>query len=192
METRVEQKLITKPPRAITLPLSALLLLALCLGPQACSHKIGDSCSSGADCDPTSGTRTCDLSQPGGYCLLEGCDARSCPSDSICVRFFPELLLMQMSTPAGMNACAPVPEGAVSSCRADELCLPTCVASDEPCLTGVCARLSWEKRDCVQSCGSDGDCRGGYVCRKTGTAGTIALTTTANATPSFCAPAPAP
>lgn len=161
---------------------AAFWLLAVSLGAGACSRKIGDGCSSSADCDPTSGTRTCDLSQPGGYCILEGCDARSCPSDSVCVRFFPEMLL----TPTQANTCV---VGDASTCKPDELCLATTCAGSETC-PGVCARLSWEKRDCVQSCGTDGDCRGGYVCQKTRTGGTVPLTLTPNTTPSFCAPAP--
>jgi len=47
-----------------------------------CGHNVGDSCRVSSDCDPTGGTRICDVSQPGGYCLVEGCDEYSCPSDS--------------------------------------------------------------------------------------------------------------
>ena len=185
METRLGQRLRAKVTGAFRLPGAVLCLLALSLGLGACGRKIGDACSSSADCDPTSGTRTCDLSQPGGYCLLEGCDARSCPSESVCVRFFPEALLMPTST----NACNPA--SALPSCAPDQFCVPiSCADGDQGCMGGICARLSWEKRDCVQSCGGNGDCRGGYTCQKTGTGGTVALTLTPGNTPSFCAPTP--
>jgi hypothetical protein len=60
----------------------------------ACSHQIGDSCMSSVDCDP-SGTRSCDLSQPGGYCTIMGCDETMCPSGATCIRTFPETLIAQ-------------------------------------------------------------------------------------------------
>src|ERR1041384_3478092 len=60
------------------------VLLALASGVAGCGHKIGDACTNSADCDPSGGNRTCDISQPGGYCIIEGCDARSCPDDSVC------------------------------------------------------------------------------------------------------------
>ena len=34
---------------------------------------MGDSCQTSTDCDPN-GNRVCDLSQPGGYCTILGCD----------------------------------------------------------------------------------------------------------------------
>ena len=142
----------------------------------SCSHKIGDSCTTSTDCDPSGGTRTCDLAQPGGYCILEGCDARSCPSDSVCVRFFPDAVLVQ--SPAICD-----PSTTTSSCAPDETCL------SEGTNQGICVRQAWERRDCVESCGGDGDCRGGYVCRATGTcgSGSEALTLDGSA-PRYCAP----
>jgi hypothetical protein len=162
-----------KPRPRCGLLLAAVSLALFVAAGMACSRKIGDSCTTSTDCDPTGGTRTCDLSQPGGYCILEGCDARSCPSDSVCVRFFPDVLLL-----ADPPKCDP--SLVVSGCAPDEVCL------DE----GICARQSWEKRDCVQSCGSDGDCRGGYSCRPTGTcgSGSMALTLDEGAMPRYCSP----
>ena len=64
----------------------------MALGGGACSHDIGDGCQTSVDCDP-SGTRSCDLSQPGGYCTINGCDETTCPSGATCVRYFPEALL---------------------------------------------------------------------------------------------------
>jgi hypothetical protein len=195
--------------RAFFRLVTAGCLLAVITGTAACGRKIGDACASSADCDPTSGTRTCDLSQLGGYCLLEGCDARSCPSEAVCVRFFPEALLLQTPT----NRCAlPVSstattgsvdggadagtnddtDGGTMPCSANEVCLACGPGQGCTPGTGTCARLSWEKRDCVLSCGSNADCRGGYICKQTGTGGTIALTLNPDpaAAPKFCAPAP--
>lgn len=144
-----------------------------------CSRKIGDSCTTSADCDPTTATRSCDLSQPGGYCIIEGCDARSCPEDSFCVRFYPTIY----ATQSCLASCTTEPCPAAGGCRPDE----ECVGSDPD---ARCVRRSLEKRICVQSCGEDGDCRGGYLCRPTGQNGTVALTSTPGATPKFCRPAP--
>lgn len=145
------------------------LIFAVLLAGGACGRKIGDSCTTSNDCDPTTGTRSCDLSQPGGYCVLEGCDARSCPEDSFCARFFPATFLNVSCSGDG-------------DCAADELCAP------EGNAQGVCARRSLEKRVCVQSCGGDGDCRGGYKCQPTGQNGVLALTLHPASTPRFCAP----
>jgi hypothetical protein len=153
---------------------------ALLLSGLACGRNIGDSCSSSSDCDPTRGTRTCDLSQPGGYCLVEGCDARSCPSNSICIRAFPGAFLEKMCS-------ADMP------CATDEICLSQAGQSGADGGTGpsYCARLSLEKRLCLQTCGGNGDCRGGYVCSAIGAAGTLALTLSAESTAQarFCEPA---
>lgn len=168
--------------RATLVAFASLALLFL--SGLACGRNIGDSCSSGADCDPTSGTRTCDLSQPGGYCVLEGCDARSCPSDSMCVRIFPGAFLEK--------ACS-----ADTPCATDELCLSYAPApgvdagsSSATPVMGYCARLNLEKRLCLRTCGGNGDCRGGYACYPTGVNGAIALTLSSESTPpSYCAPA---
>ena len=145
-----------------------------------CGHKIGDPCSNSADCDPSGGTRTCDLSQPGGYCIVEGCDARSCPEDSVCGRFFPDQRFTQASL-----ACNPDPT-VPSGCMADEVCVPDTTLTNGTGAT--CVRASLEKRACVQTCGGDGDCRGGYVCRPFGACGAIQLTVDPKATPKYCIP----
>jgi hypothetical protein len=196
---RYKQPIVNRRPRAIAqLPGLGLCLLALglvSLGTEGCGHKIGDSCQTSADCDPTSGLRTCDLSQPGGYCILEGCDARSCPSDSVCGRFFPEPPLLEVDSTMACDPAASDPTAA--GCMADEVCLPEFTAAtatgpaDPNAPAGVCVRAALEKRACVQTCGSDGDCRGGYICRPLrgpGSCGTLALTLDPAATPKFCAP----
>ena len=70
-----------------------LVVAALLTVAAACGHKIGDSCGNSADCDPSTGARTCDISQPGGYCIIEGCDAGEVclpdvnkPGTAACVR----------------------------------------------------------------------------------------------------------
>jgi hypothetical protein len=167
-----------RPPGATSPAASARiasLLVALVggLGSGGCSRNIGDECMTSADCDPRGGTRTCDISQPGGYCIVDGCDARSCPEDSACVRFFPEMFLSVPCVP-------PTPgtdmENAVTGCTADEICLDS----------GLCARRSWERRVCVQSCSENDDCRDGYECRLAGTRGTMPLTADGKSMPRFC------
>lgn len=135
----------------------AALSVALLLS--ACGHDIGDSCTTAADCDPN-GTRTCDLSQPGGYCTMAGCDEKSCPGGSVCIRYFPENLLDKTKTctveceDVGAVDVSVCPKGATDDCAADELCLNS----------GVCAKRSYEAHACAYTCGGNGDCRGGYDC----------------------------
>jgi hypothetical protein len=136
--------------------LGALLLCG------ACTKKIGDDCKSSIDCSQDT-ERTCDISQPGGYCTVEGCDERSCPDSSACIRFFPRLFLTK--------TCS-------QGCAADELCVGD-----------LCAPRSSERKYCAHTCGGDGDCRGGYVCREAGKDGSLALTTNPDDQVSYCAPA---
>jgi hypothetical protein len=166
-----------------TRPVLLLVGLALCaLTLGACGHDIGDDCRSSADCDPN-GTRACDLSQPGGYCTIVGCDEKSCPSDSWCIRYFPEQYLTATCTPAPLDATGPFDEG----CNADELCL----ASERSATGGFCAKRSTETRQCAKNCSDGSDCRSGYLCRKSGEDGAVLLSTNP-ATPviTFCAPPP--
>ena len=145
------------PRRAVPL---LLLLAALSLG--GCKRDIGDACKNSLDCSQES-ERLCDISQPGGYCTIEGCDERTCPEDSVCVRFFPRL-----------GVTKPCSAG----CDANELCLQD----------GTCAPRMSERRFCVHSCGDNSDCRGGYDCRQAGTQGTMHLAPDPNAVVRFCAP----
>jgi hypothetical protein len=166
----------------LALGLGALATLA------ACGRSIGDQCSTNTDCS-ANGDRTCDLSQPAGYCTIEGCDATSCPSDSICVRFFPEIYLTQPCDPScedlATASCTHVDPATnaitkTDDCTADELCLAE----------GLCAPRAYEQRLCTKTCGSDGDCRGGYQCRPGNTRGSMPLLSDPNATASFCVPNP--
>jgi hypothetical protein len=141
-----------------SIPAAALAALLLAAG---CTKKIGDDCKSSIDCSQDT-ERTCDISQPGGYCTIEGCDERSCPSESACIRFFPRLFLTK--------PCS-------AGCTPDELCV-----------ADLCAPRASERKYCAQTCGGDGDCRGGYVCREAGKDGTLALTPDPNAHVSFCSP----
>src|SRR5262249_56634952 len=65
------------------------LLLALALV-SACGKKIGDACQPPSDCAPD-GNRLCELNSPDGYCTIRGCDFGTCPSEAVCVRFYPGL-----------------------------------------------------------------------------------------------------
>jgi len=173
-----------------------------------CGHNIGDGCSINTDCSPNN-DRTCDLSQPGGYCTIEGCDQSSCPSDSVCVRFFPEKFLSQPCNPACDLAGHPAistagsmptacPDKMPVACPADKtVSPPECVdcstspvcAADQLCLpAGLCVPRADEQRRCVRTCSSNSDCRGGYECRVAGTLGSLPLLSDPCATVRFCAP----
>ena len=163
-----------------------LTLLFLCLAAPACGDHIGDSCQTNVDC-AQDGTRVCDLSQPGGYCIEDGCDETSCPSESICVRFFDQKFATatcSSNAPGSAGDC-PVQDSCTDKCHVDELCV--ICGSDEHC----CVPSTSERRYCAHKCGNNGDCRGGYVCRATETYGSLALLADANAsgTAKFCGPA---
>jgi len=130
----------------------------------ACSKQIGDGCKTNIDCSQEQ-DRTCDISQPGGYCTIEGCDERTCPDEAVCIRFFPRLYLTK-----------PCSEG----CSPDEVCLPP--------PDGRCAPRASERRFCAYHCTDNSDCRGGYECRRAGTEGTLKLVSNPDSEVSFCAP----
>ena len=55
----------------------------------ACAPEIGDPCENSVDCD-IQNKRTCDLTLPGGYCTISGCEKGTCPDEAVCVAFRPE------------------------------------------------------------------------------------------------------
>ncbi len=63
-------------------PITALAFLLFA----SCAPQIGDDCSEALDC-AVDGTRLCDTTQPGGYCIVSGCRADECPDEAVCVRF---------------------------------------------------------------------------------------------------------
>lgn len=63
-----------------------LLFVVAVAGLAACEAEIGDSCSYDIDCSSMM-DRNCDRSQPGGYCLIIGCDPDGCPGEAVCVEF---------------------------------------------------------------------------------------------------------
>lgn len=155
--------------RAVSLQAHRCALLLAAILAVGCGREIGDSCRTSIDCTTEQETeRLCDISQPGGYCTIEGCDDRSCPDDSVCIRFFPQLYL---SKPCSMG------------CANDEVCLPSPTGGD-----GLCAPRRTERRFCSKSCGDNGDCRDNYECRLAGERGTAALVSNPAAVVRFCAP----
>jgi hypothetical protein len=125
---------------------SPILLAALLLA-AACGDEVGDECSLSSDCSPQ-GDRFCDISSPGGYCTIIGCDYDSCPEESVCVRFF--------SVSDSDRVCDPRAEDvSEDSCTADELCT----------LTETCVPRNAEIRFCMRKCDYNSDCREGYGCR---------------------------
>ena len=156
-------------------PVSALVRLALLFVVAAtagagCRREIGDECTTAVDCNPN-GSRSCDATQPGGYCTIQGLRRDVLPGRGGLHALFPG------AVPDRARA-TPAPGVADTGCMADEICL------DE----GLCARQSTELRYCVKSCASGDDCRAGYECRLAGTRGSMALTSNPDAIVHFCAP----
>jgi hypothetical protein len=75
---------------------SALLLPSVLV--VGCAPGIGDPCSTALNCSIT-GERVCDTSQPGGACIIFGCEEGTCPPESVCVRWRP------MASRLEFNAC---------------------------------------------------------------------------------------
>jgi hypothetical protein len=136
--------------------LARLLLALLALSAVACGKSIGDDCTTSVDCSQD-GNRDCDLSQPGGYCTINGCDEKFCPSESVCIRVFP--YEAQGTTSCDWLTANQTAAG--GGCPADQICLPD----------GICVPRVTERRFCEKSCGSNSDCRSGYVCREAGVEG---------------------
>ena len=151
----------------------ALLLAVAATG---CRREIGDECVTAVDCNPN-GSRSCDATQPGGYCTIQGCDEGSCPEEAVCIRYFPAQFLTKPCDPMALadDLTTPIDE----DCKPDEICLDA----------GLCAPLSTELRYCVKRCASVEDCREGYECRLAGTRGSMGLTKNPTAVVNFCAPA---
>ena len=75
--------ILMKHSQIIWMLLSIVLMISLTAG---CADEIGDNCQYDIDCSPNL-DRTCDLEQPGGYCLIIGCTPDSCPGEANCVEF---------------------------------------------------------------------------------------------------------
>jgi hypothetical protein len=176
-----------------------VLVAAAMTSSLACKRQIGDDCKTATDCDPN-GTRACDLSQPGGYCTIEGCNETTCPSEATCIRYFPTQFLTKPCNPdcedrcpvdAGTDVDGGDDGGADGGTATDAVVLRNDCTADEVCLTaGLCAPRSTERRYCVKVCSSNGDCRDGYECRLAGRGGSEPLSTVVDVTTSFCAPVP--
>jgi hypothetical protein len=173
------------------LALAAVFLLG-------CTPAIGDACQTNVDCSRL-GNRFCDTSAPDGYCTVDGCDTSTCPSNSVCIRFF----TIELDNPCVFDAADPNDR---STCRADERCIcdqnndsgdccildstgKNCVASGPG--PAHCAPESSERRWCQADCNSNGDCRDGYECRRTGSLGSLSVPTLSfpiGVPENFCAP----
>jgi hypothetical protein len=69
------------------LPEKLWLLVALAAVHAGCKPKIGDDCRISTDCS-AAGDRLCDITAPGGYCTVFGCEPGTCPEDeALCVEF---------------------------------------------------------------------------------------------------------
>ncbi|MBN2803624.1 MAG: hypothetical protein JXR91_11055 [Deltaproteobacteria bacterium] len=113
-----------------------ILLLAFFTFLTGCSAKIGDSCTYDADCS-AEGDRTCDNSQPSGYCLIITCNPDRCPGEAACVEFI-----------------TPAPEFETDDTDSEDL-TPYLYEQLEPNRT---------RTYCLAECKKDKDCRSGYYC----------------------------
>lgn len=93
-----------------------LVILALAALVAACSPGIGDSCSTNTDCGSD---RTCDKSQPGGYCTVGSCVRVGCPGDAVCVEY-------QSQVSYCMQRCGPF-----EFCRSGYTCVEGVPREDE-------------------------------------------------------------
>lgn len=154
----------------MTRPLLLAAALAGVLTALGCGKNIGDSCKTNVDC-AINGTRYCDQSQPNGYCTVEGCDERTCPTEAACILFY---------TPIGTEPCTYDPSSKRSDCGIDELCI--CNLTENGTCTGPahCASEESERRWCMRRCNHDSDCRPYYECRETGSDGAEPLPTLAD------------
>ena len=151
---------------------SVFFAVALFLG--ACGRQIGDECRDSIECNNEDNSRTCDMSQPNGYCTIDGCDEGSCPEEAVCMRFFPAREFLSASCmPGDPNACGP-----------QDLCL----VFDGAEAGGLCAPRATEKRHCVLKCEEDGDCRDEYRCAESGRGSAVPLTRNPSERPRYCAP----
>ena len=101
-----------------------------------CKAKIGDSCTYDADCSKEA-DRTCDNSQPGGYCLIITCTPDRCPKEASCVEYL-----------------SPSPEFDTTDTDTGNF-TPILYEQLEPNRT---------RTYCMQRCKKDKDCRGEYHC----------------------------
>lgn len=76
---------VTAPMMRIGLVHYAALALFAALA-AGCTPVLGDPCVLSTDCS-LRGDRTCDTSQPGGYCTIRDCRGNGCPDDGACVLF---------------------------------------------------------------------------------------------------------
>src|SRR5579863_6385169 len=104
----------------------ALVIAFVAISTAACGSQIGDSCQTATDCDPN-GNRICDISQPGGYCTIVGCDETTCPSEAACIRTFPVQFLSTRCDPfCEDRQCQSPADGGARSDAGTDGALPTC------------------------------------------------------------------
>jgi hypothetical protein len=145
-------------------PLNVLFALFALVG---CQAKIGDACLRSTDCS-LRGERICDLSNRiagRGECIIEGCGRYSCPKEGACVKAYGTDFLSVSCDPEREDIAVVDPDGQTLPARDD--CLP-----HEVCLAeGLCADEVSARTTCRAKCSKNGDCRGGYECRLTGSRG---------------------
>lgn len=111
----------------------------LCLALVGCAPQIGDGCAGSTNCS-INGDRLCDLTQPGGACIVYDCEPNQCPDNAVCVRFNPEP--QRLSVTACMRRC-----GSDSDCRGEYRCVST--AELDNGLTALVTDTDPNRRFCV-------------------------------------------
>jgi hypothetical protein len=174
--------------------MTRLALLVATFAVAACSRNIGDACQTNVDC-AIDGTRFCDNAPPNGYCTVEGCDTGTCPTESVCIRFYTPNLEQpchydpcnaQGTTQYAADGVTPLAD-VPGTCAPDERCecdstsdsdfaSMTCPDTGQAgimCQSGTahCAPENSERRWCMYKCSHNSDCRRYYECRTTGTLG---------------------
>ncbi|HEX3775299.1 MAG TPA: hypothetical protein VHV51_12595 [Polyangiaceae bacterium] len=112
-----------------------------------CTPKIGDQCTVSTDCS-TQGDRICDITEPGGYCTVFGCEPDDCPDNALCVNFGTTLSV-------GDPGSATSPGTVLSGCTVSQ--------NNSP----------YQRSFCLASCESDSDCRADYKCIEPETIGGV-------------------
>jgi hypothetical protein len=153
--------------RAVT---TMVLALTSALALASCGKKIGDECQTAADCDPN-GTRICDISQPGGYCTILGCDETTCPSEAACIRYFPVQYLTKPCNPYCEDRTGlPVPPDAGLSLDAGMSLDAGIDAGQLPVCPGIFPQDAAGQPDPLSVCphGPTNDCTADEICLDAG------------------------
>ena len=112
-----------------------VFMIVLASVANACSKHIGDQCAQNIECS-LNADRTCDTTQPNGYCTVVDCDPNQCPDNALCVEFDSNTprLARRYCVESCANPNDPQHRGD-GNCGSGDVCLPvvpTCPADAGP------------------------------------------------------------